>query len=219
MAVEKKTKTNNKKATTKKVDKKETKPVEKEIVKTMEVKETPAVEKVKEKKTGAQLRRSIKKDAKDITVYIINLSSGHVKFTHEGSVIFDLKDEGAETDVTLDEFAILKNGHRGYFEKHLIAITDIECECDYEYEIEDILDYLGVSEVYDNIENYDIDYIKYILTKMDNYDLEKLLGTCDNALAERIADRAVKMHKKGKLDSIKKQTLIAKRIGLEKLID
>lgn len=202
---EKEAKETKKKETTAKAEKKvieeTTKEVEKKVVRTRQ-----------------QLRKAIKKQADNITVYIVNLSPNQVKFTYKNNVVFDLKQEGDETDVALDEFEALKDGHKGYFEKHLIAITDIDCDCEDDFEIEEILEYLGVSEVYDNIENYDIDYIKYILTKMDAYDLEKLLATCDNALAERIAERAVKMLKKGKFDSIKKQKLITDRLGIEELI-
>lgn len=203
---------------------KETKPktvknTKKKIEKEVEVVEEVKVEEVvkTEKRSRQQIRKAIKKDAPNITVYVMNLSSNQVKFTYANDVIFDLKDEGSETDISLDEFALLKNGHKGFFEKHLIAVTDIDCDGEDEYEIEDILDYLGVSDVYDEIENYDMDYIKYILTKADAYDLEKLLANCDDYLAERIAERAVKMLKKGKLDSIKKQDLIARRVGLKEL--
>ncbi|MGL5718476.1 MAG: hypothetical protein ACRCX2_36065 [Paraclostridium sp.] len=185
------------------------------------VEETTTEPEVVEKKvvrSRQQTRKAIKKQADNITIYIVNLSPNQVKFTYKDNDVFDLKEEGDEADVTLDEFSALKNGHKGYFEKHHIAITDIDCDGEDDFELEEILEYLGISDVYDNIENYDIDYIKYILTKMDAYDLEKLLATCDDALAERIAERAVKMLKKGKFDSIRKQKLITDRLGLEELI-
>lgn len=213
MAVANKKETKTKETTKSKV---KTKKVKEETVEPIESEEK--IEKVvRVKKSDREIRKELRKLGDEIEVYIINLSSGVVKFTSEktGVVVFELAPNGDEVPITLNELAELRNGHKGFFEKHLIAVVDVDSE---EYEIEDILNYLGVIDVYDSVENYDIDYIKYILTKMDNYDLEKLLAICDDSLAERIAERATRFARQGKLDSMKKQSLIAKRIGLEELI-
>lgn len=185
-----------------------------------EAKETKVAEEVKEvpvKKTKRELRSELKKLKNEIEVEVINLSTGRVCYTNrEGETVFDLNKFGEREMVELEEMYRLAGKNKGYFARHYIAIGDIDND---DYEIEDILDFLNVKDVYNNIEDYDTDYINEILINMDNYDFEKCITVNDKFLAERLADRARYLHRQGEFDSMHKAKLLADRLNIDDLFE
>ena len=71
----------------------------------------------------------------------------------------------------------------------MIAIIDVDSD---EYDLEDIITYLNLDEIYqeNKIENYDTDYIGQIL-KMDTRKFTKLVEDANTDLVKTIAGRAV----------------------------
>lgn len=163
-----------------------------------------------------ELRQELKK-RKSLEVEIMNLSTGEVFYEcPKTRYKFNLNKVGAKESVELDILTTLVNRSRGFFENHLITIVDFE---DDEFTVEDLLEYLGLKDIYNGIENTDIDYINEILEK-DVYDFEKFIDTLASpVLIERIAERAILLYSKGKFDSHTKRRILSKKLGLEDIFD
>ena len=169
------------------------------------------------KKTKRELRNELKKLKHDIDVEIVSLSTGRVSYTNrEGDVIFDLNNFGDKDIVDLGEIYRLASKHKNYFERHYIAIVDVYHD---DYDLEDILEFLGITELYSNIENYDENYIHEILMNMDNYDFEKTVSVNNRYLADRLADRAKFLYRKDKFYDMSKAKVLADRLNTYDLFE
>lgn len=170
----------------------------------------------KDKRSLRDLRQELKK-RKSLEVDIVNLSVGEIFYEcPKTRYKFNLNNLGAKESIELDILTTLANRNRGFFENHLITIVDFE---DDDFTVEDIVEYLGLKDIYNGIENTDVDYIQEIL-ELDNYDFEKFIKTeCSPALVERIAERAIFMYMRGKFDSHTKRRILSKALGLEDIFD
>ena len=110
----------------------------------------------------------------------------------------------------------IANRHSGYFTNHLIAITDVISS---EYDLEDILVYLNLEELYNDIERYDTDYVGYILTKLDMDKFERVVENSDIKLVNSLANRAVKLYREKKFDSRLKEDILARRLNRTSLFE
>ena len=201
-----------KKATTKpKTTKPKTTKVVKEVVEVEEI----IVEPVKVRKNYRQLRSELVDLKNRIEVEIVNLNSGETYYRDkEGREIFRLKQPSDRTFVLLSDLYDISVKHNGYFKNHLIAITDVISD---EYDLEDILEYLNLKEIYDEIERYDTDYIDHILNKLDVNKFERVVDGSDIKLVNSLASRAVKLYREKKFDSRLKEEILAKRLNRDSL--
>lgn len=169
-----------------------------------------------EKRSLRELRQELKK-RKSLEVEIMSLSTGEIVYEcPKTRYKFNLSKLGAKESVELDILTTLVNRSRGFFENHLITIVDFEDE---DFTVEDLNEYLGIQDLYTEIENSDVDYIAEILKK-DNYDFEKIVSNRKNgALANKLAERAVYLYSRGEFDSHTKQRILGKAVGLEDLFD
>ncbi|MGL5191664.1 MAG: hypothetical protein ACRC7S_18645 [Cetobacterium sp.] len=207
----KETKTKTTKTTTK-ATAKDKKPKKEEVAEVEVTKEETPV-----KKSKRELRNELKKLKHEIEVEIVSLSTGRVSYTNrEGDIIFDLNQFGDKEMIDLEELYRVASKHKNYFERHYIAITDIDND---DYEIEDILDFLNVRDVYNDIEDYDRDYIHEILFNMDNYDFEKTVSVNNIHLTERLSDRAKYLYRKDKFDSMSKAKILADKLKIDDLFE
>lgn len=167
-------------------------------------------------KSLREVRQGLKK-LKASEVEIMNLSTGEI--VHECPKTrykINLNGIGAKDTVELDIITTLANRNRKMFENHAIVITDFEEE---DYSVEEIIEFLGIKDIYDGIENYDGDYIADILNK-DNYDFEKFISTkASRELVERLAERAIYLYTRGKFDSHTKRRILSKALGQEDIFD
>lgn len=163
-----------------------------------------------------ELRQELKK-RKSLEVDIVSLSTGEIFYEcPKTRYKFNLNKLGAKESIELDILTTLANRNRGFFESHLITIVDFE---DDEFTVDDIVEYLGLKDIYTGIENTDVDYINEILEK-DNYDFEKFIKTqATPALIERLAERAIYLYSQGKLDSHTKRRILSKELGLDDIFD
>lgn len=169
-----------------------------------------------QKRSLRELRQALKAK-KSLEVDIINLSTGEIFYEcPKTRYKFNLNKVGSKESIELDILTTLVNRSRGFFENHLITIVDFE---DDEYTVEDLVEYLGLKDIYDGIENTDVDYIDEIL-QFDNYDFEKFMETkASPALITRLAERAIHLYSKGKFDSHTKRRKLSKALGLEDIFD
>ena len=178
------------------------------------------VEETKPRKTLKELRNEFRKKKYDIEVEILNLNSCATSCRgRDGRIIFDFQRSGDREFITLDDALEIASRYKGFFEKHLIAIIDVDCNED-EYDLEDIINYLNLGEIYqDNgIENYDTDYIGQIL-KMDTKKFKRFIEDADMDLVKSVTNRAVELFRKGKFDSRIKEEILSSRLGREDLFE
>ena len=198
------------KKTTKKTT---TKPKVKKVVE-------PVVEKIEEvtvRKTYRELRNELRSKKDHIEVEIVNLNSGETFYRDkDGREVFRLTKPSDKEYILLSDVYDIANRHSGYFTNHLIAITDVISS---EYDLEDILVYLNLEELYNDIERYDTDYVGYILTKLDMDKFERVVENSDIKLVNSLANRAVKLYREKKFDSRLKEDILARRLNRPSLFE
>ena len=188
------------------------------IVDDVKVEETVEVEEVTPRKTYRELKKEFKSKQHEIEVEILNLNSCATSCRgRDGRLIFKFNKSGDREFISLADLLEVANRHKGFFEKHLIAIIDIDND---EYELEDIITYLNLDEIYqeNEIENYDTDYIGQIL-KMDTKKFKRLIEDADVKLAKTIAGRAVELFRNGKFDSRIKEEVLCAKLNREDLFE
>ena len=188
------------------------------VIDDVEIEDIVEVEEVLPKKTYKQLKQEFRSKKHEIEVEILNLNSCATSCRgRDGRLIFELNKSGDREFISLADISEVASRYKGFFEKHLIAIIDIDND---EYEIEDIITYLNLDEIYqeNEIENYDTDYIGQIL-KMDAKKFTRLVEDANTDLVKTIAGRAVELFKKGKFDSRLKEDALCKRLDREDLFE
>lgn len=188
------------------------------VIDDVEIEDVVEVEEVLPKKTYKQLKQEFRSKKHEIEVEILNLNSCATSCRgRDGRLIFELNKSGDREFISLADISEVASRYKGFFEKHLIAIIDIDND---EYEIEDIITYLNLDEIYqeNEIENYDTDYIGQIL-KMDAKKFKRLVEDADINLVKTIANRAVELFRNGKFDSRIKEESLCKRLHREDLFE
>ena len=188
------------------------------IVDDVKVEETVEVEEVTPRKTYRELKKEFKSKQHEIEVEVLNLNSCATSCRgRDGRLIFKFNKSGDREFISLADLLEVANRHKGFFEKHLIAIIDIDND---EYELEDIITYLNLDEIYqeNEIENYDTDYIGQIL-KMDAKKFKRLVEDANTELVKTIASRAVELFKNGKFDSRIKEEVLCAKLNREDLFE
>ena len=194
---------------------KRTKKVANKPKKVVEPKVEEVVEEVVERKTYRQLRNELRSLKDHIEVEIVNLNAGETYYRDkDGREVFRLSKPSDREYITLADVYDIANRHTGYFSQHIIAITDVISD---EYDLEDILEYLNLKEIYNDIERYDTDYIDHILNKLDVNKFERVVDGADIKLVNSLASRAVKLYREKKFDSRLKEEILAKRLNRDSL--
>ena len=188
------------------------------IVDDVKVEETVEVEEVVPRKTYRELKKEFKSKQHEIEVEVLNLNSCATSCRgRDGRLIFKFNRSGDREFISLADLLEVANGHKSFFEKHWIAIIDIDND---EYDLEDIITYLNLDEIYqeNEIENYDTDYVGQIL-KMDAKKFKRLVEDADIKLVKTIAGRAVELFRNGKFDSRIKEEVLCARLNREDLFE
>ena len=188
------------------------------IVDDIEIEEVINVEEVVPKKTYKELKKEFKAKQYEIEVEILNLNSCATSCRgRDGRLIFEFSKSGDREFISLADLSEVANRYKGFFEKHLIAIIDIDTD---EYDLEDIITYLNLDEIYqeNEIENYDTDYIGQIL-KLDAKKFKRFIEDANIELVRTIASRAVELFRNGKFDSRIKEEALCERLNREDLFE
>ena len=188
------------------------------IVDDIEIEEVVNVEEVVPKKTYKELKKEFKAKQYEIEVEILNLNSCATSCRgRDGRLIFEFSKSGDREFISLADLSEVANRYKGFFEKHLIAIIDIDND---EYDLEDIITYLNLDEIYqeNEIENYDTDYIGQIL-KLDAKKFKRFIEDANIELVRTIASRAVELFRNGKFDSRIKEEALCERLNREDLFE
>ena len=162
------------------------------------------------KAVNSQLR----KDRKNITVEIMNVSYGICRYTDiNGRVLFDL--EPGEIEVlSLEELTEVNNRCKGFFKKYKLIVIDVMSD---EYKVEDVLGYLGVLRYYEKIENKDEDFLETLIYDEDYEEFKDVFRHGSNELKNAIAGRLILAYRdpseRGYIEKSKVK-LVGSKLGL-----
>ena len=192
-----------------KVIKKTTAKKEKEEVRNKEVVVAEVV------RTKADIRKDLRKRARDIEVEVLNMTNGEFFYKcRKTKEELNLMERGNSDIVTLDFLLNMKNQHRALLERLDLVIIDVYDD----FELSDILEYLGLSKIYED-EKYDVDYIEDAINDMDSEEFSNLVQNASIGLVVKIAERGIQLAKEGGFDSFFKRSCVAKRLGKEDIFD
>lgn len=156
--------------------------------------------KTAERNTRRNLIRELKNKRNEIDVEITNISAVRCKYVEEKTKYkyFDLR-MGDKEILTLADLQEVVNRCRFMFEDHYLLITDVimvDEEDDKKYTIDDLLVYLGLMDIYVDIDNHQIDYIEELIYDSKIKDFKDVVSRSDRPLLVSIAGRMLSVFKK-----------------------
>lgn len=156
--------------------------------------------KTAERNTRRNLIRELKNKRNEIDVEITNISAVRCKYVEEKTKYkyFDLQ-MGDKEILTLADLQEVVNRCRFMFEDHYLLITDVimvDEEDDKKYTIDDLLVYLGLMDIYVDIDNHQIDYIEELIYDSKIKDFKDVVSRSDRPLLVSIAGRMLSVFKK-----------------------
>lgn len=156
--------------------------------------------KTAERNTRRNLIRELKNKRNEIDVEITNISAVRCKYVEEKTKYkyFDLQ-MGDKEILTLADLQEVVNRCRFMFEDHYLLITDVimvDEEDDKKYTIDDLLVYLGLMDIYVDIDNHQIDYIEELIYDSKIKDFKDVISRSDRPLLVSIAGRMLSIFKK-----------------------
>lgn len=166
-------------------------------------------------RTKADIRKDLRKRARDIEVEVLNMTNGEFFYKcRKTKEELNLMERGNSDIVTLDFLLNMKNQHRALLERLDLVIIDVYDD----FELSDILEYLGLSKIYED-EKYDVDYIEDAINDMDSEEFSNLVQNASIGLVVKIAERGIQLAKEGGFDSYFKRSCVAKRLGKDDIFD
>lgn len=155
--------------------------------------------KTAKRNTRRDLIRELKNKRNDIDVEITNISAVRCKYVEEKTKYkyFDLR-MGDKEILTLADLQEVVNRCRFMFEDHYLLITDVimvDEEDDKKYTIDDLLVYLGLMDIYVDIDNHQIDYIEQLIYDSKIKDFKDVVSRSDRPLLISIAGRMLSVFK------------------------
>lgn len=153
-----------------------------------------------ERNSRRNLIRELKNKRNEIDVEITNISAVRCKYVEEKTKYkyFDLR-MGDKEILTLADLQEVVNRCRFMFEDHYLLITDVimvDEEDDKKYTIDDLLVYLGLMDIYVDIDNHQIDYIEELIYDSKIKDFKDVVSRSDRPLLISIAGRMLSIFKK-----------------------
>ena len=166
-------------------------------------------------RTKADIRKDLRKRARDIEVEVLNMTNGEFFYKcRKTKEELNLMERGNSDIVTLDFLLNMKNQHRALLERLDLVIIDVYDD----FDLSDILEYLGLSKIYED-EKYDVDYIEDAINDMDSEEFSNLVQNASIGLVVKIAERGIQLAKEGGFDSFFKRSCVAKRLGKDDLFE
>ena len=182
-------------------------------------------EQPKRRKTLRELRRLLNRDTE---VLVMNNTQGTFYYycpkTH---MSIRLEEFGDSEIVTMEVLEGMKNRGKSIFKNYYLVILDVYPEENLvdEIDVSDVLTYLGISDLYETINDelekygdiYSDEFFDSLLLDKDLDDFKRILDKMHLGLARRLATRAHVLFKDKKFDSGNKMNLIQEKIGVEDL--
>lgn len=182
-------------------------------------------EQPKRRKTLRELRRLLNRDTE---VLVMNNTQGTFYYycpkTH---MSMRLEEFGDSEIVTMEVLEGMKNRGKSIFKNYYLVILDVYPEENLvdEIDVSDVLTYLGISDLYETINDelekygdiYSDEFFDSLLLDKDLDDFKRILDKMHLGLARRLATRAHVLFKDKEFDSGNKMNLLQDKIGVEDL--
>lgn len=172
------------------------------------------LDKVKEidkpkKENARDKRKRVANIDRNTEVCIMNNTNMNFFFKHPRlPKVIDLFGWGATDYITVDELRTMHGSARKVFDKFEVVITDVMSD---EYELEDVLVYLGLDRKYKEIlseDLLDVYNLDDLIVNTHEDDFEDLLNKLDKKLSARIVERSIILFKKKELKEYGKMELL-----------
>jgi hypothetical protein len=167
--------------------------------------------KLEEKKETKNTKRLITKDTE---VVVMNNTKGLFSYdcpkTHDR---YEMSDYGDTDTMTIEHLNTMKNQHRTILEKYWILPIEV---IDENIELKDVLEYLRIDSLYENIE-LDVTFFDDLILKSNVQKFKKSIGEMSKAFIERIAERAIMLFKDGRFADHFKMRAMEELLGNENL--
>jgi hypothetical protein len=114
--------------------------------------------------------------------------------------------------ITVGELLTMKNSHKPILEKFWILLIDVITD---EVELEDVLKYLGLDRIYDDVlkpENID----EFII-KSKSEDFNKAIKTMNKNISERVIERSIMLFREGNFNDFTKIQHMQEIVGNDQL--
>lgn len=175
-----------------------------------EVKETKKVAKTKRStpKKSISIKNELKKKSKEIEIEVMNITDGSVYYRDKEGNELDIEYTG-DTDVVSLKFLENIKTRRDLLEKLYVSICDVYDE---DYTVEDIVSYLGLTDLYSKIQ-LNLEGIDEVLENSSIDEFESLLKESNNVMVARLCERAAKLAKENRFDSNYKRMMLEEITG------
>lgn len=120
-----------------------------------------------------------------------------------------LDEYGDSESVGMDVLQSMKSKAKDFFRKHWIIIEDVYVPgSDVDVSVEDVYNFLGLSNVYKEISEFKGDYFDNLLLKEKNDKFADRVEDMDRKILAQLISRSVVLYKDGKFDNSRKQTIL-----------
>lgn len=159
-------------------------------------------------------------------VIVVNNEPGRFIYNNQRmQTALDMENHGDEEYVTVGDLRVILNSSRKVLEGFKILITDVVNE---EYELEDVLVYLGLDKVYESYFSLSPEWkhgqvdssdIKEFILKSNSKKFKAILETVDAKLRNKIVETSIVLFKLGEFADYQKMQSIRKFTDDEIFLD
>lgn len=176
-----------------------------------------------DRRNRRELIKELKNKREYISVEITNISYARCYYIEEQTNFkyFDLK-TGESAIIDLVELQEVVNKCRFMFSEHYLLVTDVILgeEVNKKYTIDDILNFVGLMDIYVDLEDHTIDYIEEIIYEYDTKEFERMIDKADKSLLLSIAGRMLSDYKNDPYEVDRsKIDIISSKLGIRDLFE
>lgn len=171
-------------------------------------------DKNKEKEVGTKPRKITKSELKaalkNAEIDIVSNDNAQLLYicpiTHQEIYL----DEYGDTEsVSMDVLQSMKSKAKDFFRKYWVIIEDVYIpDSELDITVEDVYNYLGLSNVYKEISEFEGGYFDSLLLKEKTEKFEKRVEDMDKKMLGQLISRSVTLYKDGSFNNSSKQRLL-----------
>lgn len=166
------------------------------------------------RKAKRELSNKLKKA--DIDVEIQNISIFQCKYTNPTTkyIYFDLEPNQIGT-ISLEDLYEVTHKAPGFFRDHDLIISYVYSD---EFDLDDILMYLGIYDIYENIDNKDENYIENLIYESDMSEFKEALDN-DARLCRAVAQAMLVEYKTNEYHDSQKLNYIYGKLDIKSVFE
>lgn len=120
-----------------------------------------------------------------------------------------LEEYGDTESISMEVLQSMKNKSKDFFKKYWIIIEDVYIpNSDEDITVEDVYKYLGLSDVYETISQYEGGYFDNLLLKEKTDRFINRVEDMDKKMLAQLITRSVDLYKEGKFENSRKQSFL-----------